>query len=353
MSKKKVIIFGSLSDKKFLSKTIPIIKSKEVDKIFLFRFNGFPFYSDKVKTFKGIINKYLFWIYFFVSSLMLIIFNKIDFLIGIYYFPYGFIINLLGKLTNRNTILLLTGSDLKILLKNTYFIKFLNYSEYIGVRGTKSKEKLIKYGINENKLFISHNVFETIIFDSSKENKIYDLIYIGELSTKKNILILPEIVKLLVNIYPKIRCVVLGEGKEREKLNQKITDLDLSKNIQLVGYKKQVNDYLIKSKVLVLPSISEGLPMVLIESMSKGVPVVSSNVDDISDLIIDNQNGVLIEEIYNPIKYFEKINQILDDEEFYQKLSKNSLTTIAENLSKHYSAEVISEEWNRIFEKQK
>ena len=83
-----------------------------------------------------------------------------------------------------------------------------------------------------------------------------------------------------------------------------------------------VNEFMQVSDLLVFPSRREGLPNVVLESMSSGLPVIASRLPGIIDYIIDNeQNGIIIHKPKAEI-FFKKIQNIFSDDDQYEKLSK-------------------------------
>lgn len=105
------------------------------------------------------------------------------------------------------------------------------------------------------------------------------------------------------------KLVILGEGELKEELIELARELNVEKDIYFLGFKKNVFKYISASKVFVLPSLFEGFPNALVEAMSCGIPVISSdclsgpreilspkefNVNDIPYGIIENRYGVLV-----------------------------------------------------------
>ena len=88
------------------------------------------------------------------------------------------------------------------------------------------------------------------------------------------------------------------------------------------------NEY---ADLFILPSDYEGLPIVIIEAMSFGKPVVASNVGGISEIITDNINGFTIDN--KPELFVEKIEYILENKNVYDYLSKNALIRFQQDLT--------------------
>jgi glycosyltransferase involved in cell wall biosynthesis len=104
---------------------------------------------------------------------------------------------------------------------------------------------------------------------------------------------LNEIVKVL----PKVKLIIIGiDGKSRERLHQMLRNLRIQDNVILVDRipNYEMPRYYSSSDVVVLPSLSENFPVVALEAMSSGKPVVASRVGGIPELVSDNNNGILV-----------------------------------------------------------
>ena len=117
--------------------------------------------------------------------------------------------------------------------------------------------------------------------------------FIGRLSTEKDPLILPTIATQVRGHHPDTIFLVLGDGPERERLAEAIAAVGLSDAFRLVGATDEVGDALSVSDMLLLPSLTEGHPLVLIEAMLAEVPVVASRVGGIPEVLTHGKSGLL------------------------------------------------------------
>lgn len=97
-------------------------------------------------------------------------------------------------------------------------------------------------------------------------------------------------------MYPDARLVIAGSGPEQTALERRVQELGLGGCIQLVGWvdADERARWLGLARLLVLPSHLEAQPMVLLEAMAAGVPLISTNVGGIPDIVRDGQDGLLV-----------------------------------------------------------
>ena len=109
--------------------------------------------------------------------------------------------------------------------------------------------------------------------------------FVGELSSRKNQAFLIHAVKRLRRIGVPIKLLLLGEGAERQRLEELIASLSLEEHVFLIGNVDNVSDYLSVTDLYVCASTSEGLPFNLLEAMDAGLPILASSVKGQTDLL--------------------------------------------------------------------
>lgn len=121
------------------------------------------------------------------------------------------------------------------------------------------------------------------------------ILYVGRLAAGKGLPILFESLIALKSSYPNFTLDVVGDGSDRENLEALVEQFGLSTQVNFLGYKSQseVREQLQRVDIFVLPSFSEGVPVVLMEAMAAGVPVVATKVGGICELVDDGVNGFL------------------------------------------------------------
>lgn len=211
---------------------------------------------------------------------------------------------------------------------------------------TKTLEKdykdFLKGNNDHTKVILMPNMLYEI---PNKESKLKDknIITVSRLDEgKRNDDIIKAFSKLKENDW---KLYIIGDGKEYNNLNKLIEESKLEYRVILTGYKnkEEIEKYMLESSLFLMASISEGLPMVLLEAMSYGVPCIAYHTDSgTDDIIKNNKNGYIINN-RNEKEYINKIEQVIKDEKLRTKLGKE-----AKNTAYEFSKEKITEKWLKI-----
>ncbi|NEO88220.1 MAG: glycosyltransferase family 4 protein [Spirulina sp. SIO3F2] len=122
------------------------------------------------------------------------------------------------------------------------------------------------------------------------------LLYVGRLSAAKGLPVLLESLVSLRSQFPQLQLTVVGDGEDRAELEALTQELGLAGMVNYVGYKSQteVREVMQQTDVFVLPSFAEGVPVALMEAMAAQVPVVTTRIAGISELVDDGVSGYLV-----------------------------------------------------------
>lgn len=177
-----------------------------------------------------------------------------------------------------------------------------------------------------NKSIVIYNVInpEEILKKSSEVSikKSYDIIYVGRLTYSKNPIRLIELLSLIKSKYPDLSAAIVGDGEYKDAMLDKISELKLDENVDMLGFQNNPAAYMKKAKIMVMTSIYEGTPMCILEAIAMGLPIASTPTDGISKIVENGVNGFLSdsnEELANDIV------EMLSDEEKYNLVKKNTI----------------------------
>ena len=178
---------------------------------------------------------------------------------------------------------------------------------------------------HEDKFRVVTNVVDKkSVLDNSKKLKTdkYDIIYLGRLCDVKNPQVVIEVTKKLAEKNSKIKTAIIGKGDLEEECNSLIKKYNIENNIEMLGFKSNPFPYVKNSKVAMLPSKHEGLPMSVIECMILNVPVLNSGVDGLKSFFAGYEDFFC----KSVDDYCDKIEQILDGNEYYSKSCKEIIS---------------------------
>lgn len=225
------------------------------------------------------------------------------------------------------------------ILKNKYYnIDFL-------FALTKTLEKDYKKFLIKNKHTKVVLVPNMLYYIPSKQSKLdkKNIITISRLDYgKRNDDIIKAFSKIKENDW---KLYIIGDGKEFNNLNKLINDLNMNDRIILTGYKnkEEIEEYMLKSSLFLMASETEGLPMVLLEAMSYGIPCIAYEIaSGVNDIIDNNKNGYIIKN-RNEEEYIEKIEKVINDSKL-----RNELGIEAKNKANEFSKEKIVNIWEKI-----
>ncbi len=101
--------------------------------------------------------------------------------------------------------------------------------------------------------------------------------------------------RLVVDQESRAKLLIIGDGAERDKLEQQVVQLGLGEQVRFLGSRSDVPDILQCLDVFVLSSKEEGLPLCILEAMASGLPVVATNVGGIPTVVRPDENGMLVD----------------------------------------------------------
>lgn len=180
-----------------------------------------------------------------------------------------------------------------------------------------------KYKINPKKIYYVPNYINTELFKPmkiEKENRIY---CVAKLEKQKNLENLIAAVRGL-----DINLLIIGNGSLNSQLRKNLPD-----NVKIIERvpNEKLPEEINKSKLFILPSNFEGCPKALLEAMSCQVPVITTNVSGIKEIVKHKENGYLCETTEESIR--EAIKDLLNNPSLQLEIAGNARETILDNFS--------------------
>jgi len=164
------------------------------------------------------------------------------------------------------------------------------------------KRRLLKAGVREDVIRKVRNGIDLCPFDTAVPSLRKDSIadstpvvgLIGRLAWEKGIdIFLRAATRVLVE-FPGTRFVVVGEGSDKDKLEQLVDELNIRGSVSMLGRRDDMPSIYASLDVMVSSSRQEGLPMAILEGMASGLPLVAAAVGEVPTVVLDGRTGVLV-----------------------------------------------------------
>lgn len=174
------------------------------------------------------------------------------------------------------------------------------------------------------------------------------VMFIGNLTYVKGPDLLLEALALMKDDFPELRCVFVGQGNYREKLEELVMESGLSACVEFVGGvpHEQVREYLAAADICVVPSRREPFGLIPIEAMACGIPVVAADVGELSRNIEHTVNGLLFEK-GNPERLAEALSVAIEDHALREELAGRG-RIFAQDYDLHDRARQMLEIYDRL-----
>lgn len=169
-------------------------------------------------------------------------------------------------------------------------------------------------------------------------------LYVGRLTQRKGLGYLLRAIEKISCVH----CVIVGDGPQRESLRSLAKNLHIQDRAIFAGFvpEDDLKDFYAAADFLILPSLAEGLPLVILEALALGVPVIATDVAGIPEIILDGYNGLIV-----PPGDVDALSiamkRLASDPELRNKMSAHARQTIGQK----FSWRSVAQEVLRVYEK--
>lgn len=185
---------------------------------------------------------------------------------------------------------------------NIISVSHLNHQVLMELTGRRVAAEILPMGVDSK--YFGRRADAQTMREKLRISFKHVILFVGRLAEKKGI---PYLIQAMKNITPHVKdigLVIVGSGPFEQRLQRETKALGLENLISFVGPKShnQLRDYYAAADITVVPSIvdsagdTEGMPVVVLEALSAGTPVVATRVGGIPDVIVDGYNGYLVEQ---------------------------------------------------------
>jgi glycosyltransferase involved in cell wall biosynthesis len=177
-----------------------------------------------------------------------------------------------------------------------------------------------------------------------EKKKPHTILFVGRLIKEKGIYELIDAMKEIIN---RVDCqlLVVGEGKEKNAIHDRINNTHLKESVLLMGYLENEKLYQVyqMADVFILPSYREGFSTSITEAMSCGLPIVTTSVGGMPDHLLEGVNTLFIPP-GNAVAIVSAVVRLLNDRELRLKMGQANLEKV-----KEFSPEIVAGNYIEIF----
>lgn len=161
-------------------------------------------------------------------------------------------------------------------------------------------------------------------------NKEVCLIHVARFSPEKNHALFIKALKKVVEMRSgRIKALLVGSGPELQSIRFMVQEYCLEKVVEFMGERQDVSDLLGYVDCLVLTSNLEGLPLVVLEAMAAGKPVIATNVGGIPEVIANGKTGILVP-AFDVDKLTESIINLIDNRKYFEAMGLKAAVIVRE-----------------------
>lgn len=217
---------------------------------------------------------------------------------------------------------------------------------------------LMKYEkINKNKIVTIENGIDgskyEIKIDRDRKRKELGIANAGpiiglgvRLTKQKGISYLLQAMPQLIKLYPGITLVIAGDGDQKIPLQNVAKQLNIDGHVIFLGARLDIPQLLKLFDIYVLPSLWEGLPLVLLEALAAECPIIATNVGGINKLIENNSTGLLVDSKDSKQLSLAIIKMLNDD-----KFRNSCILSGKELFNKKFSADIMTRKYERLYDR--
>ncbi len=211
------------------------------------------------------------------------------------------------------------------------------------------REDLIRQGVEDRKIALIYNGIDLSKFQPPPtgappvdQEPVIGLV--GRLEPEKGHRCFLEAAQILLQQYGDCRFQIVGDGSLQQDLRDFAWKLGIARRVEFLGLRDDIPELLARMSVVALPSLSEAFSLSLVEAMSMGKPCVASNIGGIKEILVDRENGLLVEP-GKPRVLAARISWLLEHPDEARRMGEAAARTAAER----FDARVMTEQLTRLY----
>lgn len=238
-------------------------------------------------------------------------------------------------------------------LRKIYYKMLSMGANIIIVPSEATRNALLKFNLNPNKILTIYNGLETTKFQTHllHHQDPLRLVFVGQICHRKGLDVIVDIIKGLSRYPIKVQFHIIGDTVDefefKDKILNELSPFINSGYVIYEGYREDVAALLQKMDLLLVPSRFDPLPTVIIEAALSGLPSIGNPIDGIPELIINNQTGYLCA---TPNEYVDKIIELYSDTNKLRKFGKNARNNAEKVFSLSKMVTTMTEKYELLYQ---
>lgn len=232
--------------------------------------------------------------------------------------------------------------------KIKWLLSFFTY-KIVAVSNGVREYYVSKVKINENKFIVIYNGVDlnTFVFKGYKPVDLaqkINAIIVARLKAVKGHTYLLEAMPMIIKKYPNFILNIVGGGDLEDELKNQVKKMRLENNVIFWGEHSDVEKIFANMDLFILPSLWEGLGIVLLEAQATGLPVLSSKIPGTSEVVENEKTGLLFE-VKNSQAIYDSVDKLLSNPDLYKKIVENAHLQVKEK----FSLEKMVNEYEKLY----
>lgn len=238
--------------------------------------------------------------------------------------------------------------------------EIINVGDLFLVRSNDMKRDLISLGFPEEKILVHYLGIPIDQYEFKKRelDKELNILLVARFIEKKGIPYAIKALKKVVKVYDNVKLKIIGDGPLRSEIESLIHNLNLERNIILLGKLPKYSDVIremLNAHIFILPSVmasdgdKEGTPTVLIEAQATGLPVISTHHAGIPEIVIDGKTGFLAKE-RNVDELAKKIMIFIENPDLIPEFGHNARKHTEERFNIHKQDRMLERVYDKLIQ---
>ncbi|MBX0283279.1 glycosyltransferase family 4 protein [Ligilactobacillus salivarius] len=224
--------------------------------------------------------------------------------------------------------------------KDGLFKKYLSNLDAYVVLNETAKEKVdANFGINSTVIYNPKSYVSKE--KSDMKNKVF--LAAGRMAYAKGFDTLIDAFRIFAQENSDWKLLLVGDGEELPAIKDKIKEYELEKRILTPGKTDDIKKYFLQSSVLLLPSRWEGMPMIVLESLEMGCPIVAFDIDAMGPLVTDGIEGLIVKNKQDANAYAQAMLKIAENQALRDQMHQAAIQK-----SRQFSVDKIVSKWEEI-----